>query len=91
MDVVNTVALLRYSFACSTQDSKAKTRTDCNGVIWTSMTDLQGDKRFRNICPYDERDLLPFNFWKRNIVKVQLSFFVNGYALVAQRDVKLLP
>jgi len=84
MNVVNIVALLCFSFAWSAKDSKAKARTDRDRVTWTSMTVLQGDKHFMNICPYYELDLLPFNFWRRNIVKVRSSFFISGYALVAQ-------
>ena len=71
------MALLCCSIPCSTEDSKAKARTDCNGVVRISTTNVQWNKRIRHICSCDKRENLLFNLWERNILKMR-PFFVVG-------------
>ena len=71
------MALLCCSIPCSTEDSKAKARTDCNGVVRIFTTNVQWNKRLRHICSCDRRENLLFNLWERNILKMR-PFFVVG-------------
>ena len=84
------MALLCCSIPCSTEDSKAKARTDWNRVVRISMTNVQWNKRLRHIRSYDRRDILLFNLWERNILKMRPFFVVGCYVLVAQWKVELL-
>ena len=54
------------------------------------MTNVQWNKRLRHIRSYDSRDILLFNLWERNILKMRPFFVVGGYVLVAQWKVELL-
>ena len=90
VNMVNIMVLLCCSIPCSTEDSKAKARTDCNGVVRIFTTNVQWNKRLRHICSYDRRDILPFNLWERNILEMRPFFVVGGFVLVAQWKVELL-
>ena len=70
VNMVNIMALLCCSIPCSTEDSKAKARTDCNGVVRIFTTNVQWNKRLGHIRSYDRRDILPFNLWERNILEM---------------------
>lgn len=54
------------------------------------MTNVQWNKRLRHIRSYDRRDILLFNLWERNMLKMRPFFVVGCYVLVAQWKVELL-